>query len=74
MPLIVNEPLTIPLLEMLHVDAVTMLGNGVLAIAQEALESAGANPLPVTVTVVLTGPELGVNVMVGVALVTVNLA
>ena len=36
--------------------------------------SAGANPLPVTVTVIPTTPELGVSVIVGDAVETTNVA
>jgi len=36
--------------------------------------SAGANPLPVTVTTVPTGPEVGLSLIVGAEAVTVNVA
>jgi len=40
----------------------------------KAPTSAGANPLPVTVTTVPTGPEVGLSMIVGAEAVTVNLA
>jgi len=42
--------------------------------AAKALASAGAKPLPVTVTIVPTGPEVGLSLIVGAEAVTVNVA
>jgi hypothetical protein len=41
---------------------------------QVAAESRALKPLPVTVTIVLIGPEFGVRTMVGALEVTVNAA
>ncbi len=38
------------------------------------LASAGANPLPETVTTVPTAPDVGLNAIVGEVLITVNVA
>jgi hypothetical protein len=70
----VKEPVTTPPLEIVQVEPVTIVGSGVLVIGTHVPASAGAKPLPVTVTTVLTGPELGKRAIVGVGLVTVNTA
>ena len=49
-----------------------MVTPGLLAIAQPV--SAVLNPLPVTVTEVPAGPELGVRVILGAGRVTVKVA
>lgn len=69
-----KEPITIPPLEIVHEDNVTISGGGVLVIGTQVPTSAGAKPLPVRVTTVLTGPEFGARAMKGVGLVTVNMA
>jgi hypothetical protein len=75
-PLTVNEPVNCPLLEMLHADNVTIAGNGVSVIApgHTVAVSTVLNPLPVTVTTVLTGPDVGLSVIEGEVLTTVNVA
>jgi hypothetical protein len=65
--------MTIPEADIVHVPSVMMVGNGISPRTQ-APASAGLKPLPEIVTAVLTGPELGVRVIVGVGLVTVNVA
>jgi hypothetical protein len=68
----VNEAVSCPLLEIVHDEPVTILGAGVLVIEVQVPASAVLKPLPVTVTTVRTGPELGLRTIEGVGLVTVN--
>jgi hypothetical protein len=68
----VNEAVSCPLLEIVHDEPVTMLGSGVLAIDVQEPESPDEKPLPVTVTTVLTGPELGTSEIEGEVVVTMN--
>lgn len=69
----VNEPLIEPPLAIVHDVAVVMSGSGVLESVQGPT-SPTANPLPVTVTTVPRGPELGLRVIFGELVVTVNVA
>ena len=66
-----------PLAVKMHVPApVTTPGVGLESGPQPAKlpKSAGAKPLPETVTVVPTGPDVGLSVILGAELVTVNVA
>ena len=61
----VKEALTVPLAEIEHVGDVTMSGKGILVTGRHEPASAGLNPLPVIVTPVPTGPELGLRMIEG---------
>jgi hypothetical protein len=61
----VKEALTVPLAEIEHEGNVTMSGNGILVTGRHEPASAGLNPLPVIVTPVPTGPELGLRMIEG---------
>jgi hypothetical protein len=66
-------PVTVPVKEMVHVDAVTMF-VGVLKMLVHGPLSAVLKPLPVTVTTAPAVPEAGLRVIVGPTTVNAALA
>ena len=70
MPTVKLEAVNVPEAVTVHAGAVATTAGVIV----QTPTSAGANPLPVTVTVMPTGPELGVRAIVGDAVETVKLA
>jgi hypothetical protein len=69
----VNDAEVIFPLDIVH-EGLVIKPVGVLENEPGPQTSAGANPAPVTTTTMPTGPELGLSVIVGVVVVTVNVA
>jgi hypothetical protein len=55
-------------------DSVTMSGSGVLVMGVQEPASTGLNPLPITVTTVVTGPNVGITEIAAVEALTMNVA
>jgi hypothetical protein len=70
----VKEPVTNPLGEIVQEDSVTTSGSGVLVMGAQEPASAGLNPLPITVTTLVTGPDVGPTAIAAVELLTMNVA